>query len=236
MQQIFGPRYCETPAVFAQGMFPVEPFNTYSNLVIIFFAILGFGVTLRRAPRAADLHIRCVLLLATGLGSFFWHGLRERWALSADVWSGVLFLMALFFLWARRVMPLMQAIIFFVAFFLVTKISDEINLISYGRWASMMPAIMLFGGYMIYRTVKFSTPAAVFGTIAVVSSLTALTFRTVDRFEAICSTYPVGTHFLWHIFLSAAAFLGILAIVFVIRSGRTIETVMRRAPVGAPAE
>ena len=143
MQQIFGPRYCETPAVFAQGMFPVEPFNTYSNLVIIFFAILGFGVTLRRAPRAADLHILCLLLLATGLGSFFWHGLRERWALSADVWSGVLFLMALFFLWARRVMPLMQAIVFFVAFFLVTKISDEMNLISYGRWASMMPAIML---------------------------------------------------------------------------------------------
>ncbi len=236
MQSNFGPQYCETPAVYTTGAFPIEPFNTYSNLAIIFFAFLGLAFTLRRAPRAADLYILCALLLATGVGSFFWHGLRERWALSADVWAGVLFLVALFFLWARRVMPLWQAVVFFVAFYLVTKYFDDINLIPYGRWASMMPAIVLFGGYMIYRTVKFSRIAAVFGTIAVASSITALTFRTVDRFAVVCDTYPIGTHFLWHVFLSAAAFLGILAIIAVVRAGAARSEMVARAPVGAPAE
>jgi len=239
MQANFGPQYCETPAVFTTGAFPVEPFNTYSNLAIIFFGLLGFAVTLRRAPRAADLYVLSTLLLATGLGSFFWHGLRERWALSADVWSGVLFLMALFFLWARRVMPLWQALLFFIAFYLVSKYFDDIDLIPYGRWASMMPAILIFGGCLIYRTAAFSKSAAIFGTGGVLFAIAALTFRTIDRFPAICDAYPIGTHFLWHVLLSSAAFTGILAIIAVSRASRAAVAkgeIPARGPLGAPAE
>jgi len=239
MQWTFGPQYCETPLGATPIGFPVEPFNTYSNLTIIFFALLGFFVVVRRSPRSIDLYILCFLLLATGIGSFFWHGLRERWALSLDVWAGVLFLMALFFLWARRIMPLWQAIIFFAAFFFVTRYFDEINLIPFGRWASIMPAVVLFGGYLIYRSAAYAKYAAYLGGAAIGSTLLALTFRTLDRLaveQLACDAFPIGTHFLWHGFLSAGAFLGMMAMIAIARSGleqaRTDET----APLSAPAE
>lgn len=239
MQWTFGPQYCETPLGVAAVGFPVEPFNTYSNLAIIFFALLGFFVVGRRAPRSIDLYILCSLLLATGIGSFFWHGLRERWALSLDVWAGVLFLMALFFLWARRVMPLWQAAIFFVAFFLVTRYFDEINLIPFGRWASIMPAVVLFGGYLIYRTVAYAKYGAYLGCAAIGSTLLALTFRTLDRLaveQLACDVIPIGTHFLWHGFLSAGAFLGILAMIAVARAGVGQAQAGKSVPLSAPAE
>ncbi len=201
--------------------FPVEPFNTYSNLTIILFALVGFAIVSLRTPRSIDLYILCTLLLATGIGSFFFHGLREWWALRLDVWAGVLFLMSLFFLWARRVMPLWQAALFFVAFILVTRYSDEINLVPYGRWASMMPAVLVFGGYLIYRTAAFSKHSVYLGCAAIGSTLLALAFRTLDRMavdQLACDIFPIGTHFLWHCFLSAGAFLGMLAIIGVVRS------------------
>jgi hypothetical protein len=239
MQWTFGPQYCETPLTAAAIGFPVEPFNTYSNLAIILFALLGLFAVGRRSPRSIDLYFLCFLLLATGIGSFFWHGLRERWALSLDVWAGVLFLMALFFLWARRVMPFWQAVIFFVAFFLVTRYFDEINLIPFGRWASIMPAILLFGGYLIYRTAAYAKIAAYLGCVAIGSTLLALTFRTLDRLaveQFACDAIPIGTHFLWHVFLSGGAFLGILAMLAVARAGLEQARATESVPLSAPAE
>jgi len=239
MQWTFGPQYCETPIGASAVSFPVEPFNTYSNLTIILFALVGFAIVSRRAPRSIDLYILCTLLLATGIGSFFFHGLRERWALSLDVWAGVLFLMSLFFLWARRVMPLWQAIVFFVAFFFVTRYSDEINLIPYGRWASMMPAVLLFGGYLIYRTSAFSKQGVYLGCAAIGSTLLALTFRTLDRLavdQGACDILPIGTHFLWHGFLSAGAFLGMMAMIGIVRSQANQSREEIPTSITAPAE
>jgi hypothetical protein len=47
-----------------------------------------------------------------------------------------------------------------------------------------------------------------FTTLA--SALLALVFRTADLL--VCPYFPLGTHFLWHIFLSLAAFLGVLVL------------------------
>jgi hypothetical protein len=46
----------------------------------------------------------------------------------------------------------------------------------------------------------------------------------------------MGTHFLWHIFLSAAAFAGLLAMIFVISAGGKQAQTAASAPAGAPAE
>jgi hypothetical protein len=48
------------------------------------------------------------------------------------------------------------------------------------------------------------------GGLAVALAVVAVTFRTIDL--AVCQTIPMGTHFLWHSFLSAGAFSGILAL------------------------
>lgn len=236
MQWTGGPQYCETPARFVPGSFPIEPFNTFSNLSIIFFALIGFYLVIRRAPRAWDLYLLCSILLVNGLGSFFWHGLRDRTALRIDVDAGLLFLVGLFFLWARRVMPLWQAGVFIVAFYFTTEYFDDIDLIPYGRWASMLPAIVVFGAYLIFRTGFYSRLGAYIGSAGILSAILALTFRTIDSEHLVCGTVPMGTHFLWHIFLSAAAFTGILAMMLVIRTGKGRPAASASAPVSAPAE
>ena len=133
-------------------------------------------------------------------------------------------------------MPLWQAVVFSVGFYFATEFFDEINLIPYGRWASMMPAILLFGAYLIYRTSAHSMPAAYFGAAAISSAILALTFRTIDREQFVCDITPIGTHFLWHAFLSAAAFLGILAIIAVVRVGVRQDLAGKSEPAVAPAE
>jgi hypothetical protein len=73
------------------------------------------------------------------------------------------------------------------------------------------------------------------GIAALISSTSALAFRTIDRENLVCDFVPFGTHFLWHIFLSTGAFLGMLAMLSVIRAGRAAREYPAREPVGAPA-
>jgi hypothetical protein len=230
MQNFGGPVYCETPVGVLEAAFPAELWNTYSNLAIIFFGIAGLILTTRRAPRAADLYILCLLLIVNGVGSFLWHGTRLRWALTLDVTPGLIFLLALVFFWARRVWNGWIAGAFLGSFFFAVQYLRGTGF-GYGRWASMAPAIILFGALLILRTVSMSRMAALYGTTAIASAMLALTFRTIDG--DMCATIPFGTHFLWHIFLSAGAFMGIMALITLARAAERRKTAI---PAEAPAE
>ena len=41
--------------------------------------------------------------------------------------------------------------------------------------------------------------------------LSALTFRTID--VAVCSQFPIGTHFLWHMLTAIVAYLGLRSLI-----------------------
>jgi hypothetical protein len=45
----------------------------------------------------------------------------------------------------------------------------------------------------------------------------ALTFRTIDL--SVCEMFPTGTHFLWHSFLSAGGFMGVLSLITLEKAG-----------------
>jgi len=224
---VFGPIYCETLR-FA-GFFPAEPVNTFSNFAIL-FGIAAFFLVAKRAPRAFDLYVLSALLLANGAGSFLWHGTRTAWALTADVWPGLIFLLALMFFWARRLLPVWQAAALLAGFYVLSQFLRNVDFIPYGRWASMAPAVLLFGGWLVARTAAHSREAAFLGTASIASALLALFFRTVD--QAACAYISFGTHFLWHILLSGAAFLGIRMLVILTVCG----TAPRKTAVQAAAE
>jgi hypothetical protein len=225
----FGPIYCET--LLWTGGFPAEPFNTFSNTAIL-FALAGFYLVRREAPRAVDLYLLCALFLVNGVGSFLWHGTRTRWALSLDVMPALILLLALVFFWARRVFPLWLAALLLGGFYVAVEWLRGMEFMAYGRWASMLPAILGFGIILILKTFSRSRPAAMLGTSAILTAMVALTFRTIDR--DTCATIPFGTHFLWHILLSAAAFQGIVAVLLLERAGARARRAIR--PAGAAAE
>jgi hypothetical protein len=215
----FGPIYCED--YIARASFPIEPFNTVSNGVIVLFGLAAAYVVAKRAPRAVDLYLLAGLLVFTGVGSGMWHGLRDPIALRFEVLSGLFFLFAMIFIWARRLWGYLGAGILILVFYLGFQYSQMfVNAILpiQGRWVAIAPLVLTTGFLLIQQTAGRSRQAAITGAVALASALTALGFRTYDI--ALCPYIPVGTHFLWHMLLSAAGFVGVLALI--------------RLPAGAP--
>ena len=222
----FGPIYCED--TIALSSFPIEPVNTISNAAIVLFGVASLYYVSKRAPRSYDLYALGVLLVANGIGSALWHGYRQGWALAFDVTPGLLFLFALSFCWARRLWSAFAAMLLAAAFFGATLISG-ILVAGMPRWVGLAPAVVATGVLLIVQTAIRSRQAALWGVAALASTLTALTFRTIEL--DICDYVPFGTHFLWHIFNSAGAFMGIVALV-------TLQDAMaaRRSPASAAAQ
>jgi hypothetical protein len=211
----FGPIYCETMSA-TSASFPVEPMNTISNGVIVMFGLAALYFVIKRAPRAVDLYVLCALLITTGIGSGIWHGFRDRDALFFEVQSGLFFLFAVVFFWARRLWSYLGAALFLALFFGGFSLSREywdqaVFGIAVQRWVALAPVVILAGTALIVQTYAYSRRAAFLGGMALVSAIVALTFRTIDL--SVCASIPFGTHFLWHSFLSAGGFLGVLALI-----------------------
>ncbi len=215
---MFGPIYCETPAIISS--FPAEPLNTWSNLIIVAFGLAALWIIYRRAPRNVGLWSIGALLLANGVGSFLWHGLRAPWALSLDALPGVLFLLIFIYLWAERLFGHRKALVVFIVFGLVEAASFMLfvpRLPPGLLFIPAAPAIVALGFWFIIKTARVSRRAAGSGTALLFAALLALNFRSIDL--GVCATFPTGTHFLWHIFLSLAAYLGILTLLELKKGG-----------------
>ena len=208
----FGPTYCETPETFT-GIFPVEPWNAISSGVIVLFGIASLFLVMRRSPRAIELYVASVLLILNGTGSILWHGLRTRWALNFDVIPAFIFVLLVAFLWARRVAPGWQVAVAGALLVLVPVgvrfLAPELPMVF--RFGSSILVVALLAMWLIARSFAISREAALTGALALASAITALTFRSIDPFS--CDEVAMGTHFLWHVFLSAAAFLCTLTVV-----------------------
>jgi hypothetical protein len=220
-----GPTYCETLSA-TYGAFPVEPANTVSNAVIVLFGLASLYLVAKRTPRAYDLYVVSALLIACGIGSGLWHGLRDGSALFWEVRAGLFFLLGLAICWSRRLWSPVGALVFVVAFVLTFEFSREYFGVFNQRWVAAAPSVILFGSILATQTVLRSKKAAQLGRAAMVLSLIALGFRTYDL--TICDTFPMGTHWLWHMFNSAGGFTAMLAIITLQTQGaprRRTETV-----------
>jgi hypothetical protein len=205
-----GPTYCETLSA-TSGAFPVEPFNTVSNGVIVLFGLAALYLVRKRTPQAYDLYVLSALLVATGIGSGLWHGLRDGWWLRFEVNAGLLFLFGVALCWSRRLWSSVGALLFLVAFGVAFIFSRQYLGIFGQRWVAVAPAVVLFGSILATQTVILSKKAALLGVAAMVLSLTALGFRTYDI--TACEYLPMGTHWLWHMFNSAGGFTAMLVII-----------------------
>ena len=207
----FGPQYCETPDIVSA--FPAELWNTWSNLVIIAFGLAATYLVWKHARRAYDLWTLSVLLIANGIGSLLWHGLRTSEALVFDTTPGILFLMLFVYLWARRFYGWVGAAVIFVAFLVlqyVSAVSMSTLFPGLPFFAGVAVPVVLLGLLLAYKGSFISGRSALFGILALVFALSALLFRSIDAWA--CEYLPMGTHFLWHALLSCGAFLGILAL------------------------
>ena len=228
-----GPTYCETlSALNATSLtYPIEPANAVSNGVIVLFGLASMYMVAKRTPRAYDLYVVSALLIACGIGSGIWHGFRDGTALFWEVRAGLFFLLGLAVCWAWRLWPPVVAVAFVVAFVFTFEYSREYLSFAGQRWVAAAPAVVLFGSILAAQTVMRSKKAALLGLAAMGLSLTALAFRTYDM--TICESFPMGTHWLWHIFNSAGGFTAMLAIITLQTQGALKRPTQ---PVGEAAE
>jgi hypothetical protein len=211
MPKTFGPVYCETPDIATT--FPIEPANTWSSGVIVLYGIAALVLVARRAPRDISFYALCVLLIVNGIGSILWHGMRTRSMLILDALPALIFVLIIAVLWARRVAPLWQAIAVGVVLIVLPLAFLRLGfgLLPAFRIITTAALIAAIGVWLVVRTFSVNRTTALIGAGALISAVAALTFRIVD--SSACSLIPFGTHFLWHIFLSTAAFLCMLTLV-----------------------
>jgi hypothetical protein len=215
----FGPQYCETPDAIT-GIFPVEPANAISSGIIVVFGLFALASVYRRTPTTLWFYVLCALLITNGLGSILWHGLRTRWALTLDVLPALVFVAGAIILWARYVASWREGLLVTlgaIALALVVRFAD---LPVRGGWTMMAPFIITIAIWLIARSYTVSNQAALTGGLALASATAALTFRSIDG--SMCETVPMGTHFLWHVFLSAAAFMCMQALITLETNHRTL--------------
>ncbi len=201
----YGPLYKETD----MSRFPVEPFNTFSNLIFLLLVIywswktrlntvkhplttvcmpillLGFiGGTVFHATRSSSIWLQLdvmpILVLALSAGIFLWRMLVRKW-----VWTFLLTLGP----WT---------IYFFISKYVISVPEKYAISIGYVVLASniLLPAVL----FCVLR----NRQAWLTLTLCLASFAVAVTFRMTDRLDI--AFLPQGTHFLWHIFGGICSF------------------------------
>jgi hypothetical protein len=214
-----GPLYCETGHAL---LFMAEPVNTVTNVFIIVAGIFAVREVQRaRIGMPFDLALLLFLLFATGVGSFFWHAFRTRVALAFDAIPGLLFLLVFAGLWIRRLFGPWAGVL--GAFGLMAAAAGAITLTVrlFPEIRQMAPAISLAPAYATISAIgiglaivtarRLGGEPARIAVFALASAIFASLCRSIDLM--MCSAMPFGTHFLWHIFLSLAAYLAIVMLV-----------------------
>jgi hypothetical protein len=210
-----GPLYCETGHPWL-GI--AEPVNFATNAFILVAALFATRRVLR-SPHKTDLGLWLLvaLLYSTGIGSALWHGLRTAFTLALDTYSGLLFLIALVGLWIGTLYGRRAGVLGLAGFVAIGFGSLALSFRLMGTAEPALRPLMLApffltviaaGGALILATrAKAGADAARLGLLTLGCGLIAATGRSADL--PLCPYTPFGTHFIWHTFLSLAAYLSI---------------------------
>ena len=192
--------YCErlTPSFWA------EPVNALSNIAFLLAAWAAFRSW--RKDAGGDIPILALILVVVvvGFGSFAFHTLATRGAMLLDITPIGIFIYGYFLLALRRFLLLswptaLTLLIGFIALSLalVSLVPREVLNGSSGYFPALAALITL--GWML-RGHRAGQAMLVAAGLFVVS----LIFRIVDL--DICAAWPLGTHFLWHLFNAAVLY------------------------------
>ncbi|WP_416445994.1 hypothetical protein ACH3O9_07850 [Leeuwenhoekiella sp. A16] len=199
-----GPVYKETIA----GRLPVEPFNTYSNLIFLFILIYFGNKVYRNPQRHKFLAIVIPVIFIGYIGGTIYHATRsnELWLLLdwvpimiASLASAIYFIFKWQRTWVRR---LGFMLIILMAFFGSRQVHMPHGLqISVGYAITALTILIPLGGYL-YRTKWHNLKYVIyaFGIFAL-----AVLFRVLDK-RVHFDIFWMGTHWLWHLLGGIAVF------------------------------
>jgi hypothetical protein len=149
-----------------------------------------------------DVVLLLISLFVIGIGSGLWHSVATQWSVVADVIPIYVFINIYIFSLFIRVIGLdwFKTLLIWLVF-TACNVGIQTNVppdVLNGSLMYIPPlAMLLIATVWLRLQYKHSwKPLAAITLLFLIS----LTFRTIDN--SICSVFPWGTHFLWHIFNS----------------------------------
>jgi hypothetical protein len=197
--------YCERTS----SAFDAEPINALTNVAFLVAAWAAWRVYSRYPSRGKQgLVLALIATIAlVGLGSFLFHTVATRWAEWGDVLPIMLFMLlylwlvlTIFFGWPVWLKLATLATYFAVTFYAEAVIPGDV------LWggALYLPTLFLMlviGTLLHWRRLRGATAFLV----AIVVFLLSFSARTLDA--KLCTAFPIGTHFLWHLLNAVLLFI-----------------------------
>lgn len=197
-----GPIYQET----LEGRFPVEPYNTYSNLFFLAI-IIYFSIKVYNDYRHHRFLAYCMpVLFLSYIGGTVYHATRSHDFWMYLDWLPIIFLcfgVSVYFTvklrtgWKGRLLLIIIVLLLVVGVRLIPW--DRSLKTSIGYIATAIGLLLPIFVYMYTQHLKH-WPMVLF---AILSFVAAISFRVMDRFVFIL---PMGTHWLWHSFGALSVF------------------------------
>lgn len=206
IQEIFpndsGPIYQET----VSGRLPVEPYNTFSNLIFLFI-LMYFAIKIYKNPKQHIFFCFALpIIFASWIGGTMYHATRSHEFWLVLDWLPIMvvcFIGILHFIgkitknWGFRIM-------FFLALLSINFIVRKVNFpkgynISIGYVTTAISVLLPFFWYA--KITKWRNIGLIF--LGIFFFVVAITFRTIDL---KVNLFPMGTHWLWHLFGGFAVF------------------------------
>ncbi len=204
-------QYCER----TDASFWSEPFNFLTNAGFLLAAWLAWRIikarSLENDPVLKALNFVLVMI---GLGSATFHSIATQWAELADVIPIAIFVLIFLYQWPRQIIGLSRtkASLLFLSFFAVSAIMISVfSSIDVGGSEGYFAVILYLSGFGLHQKFFLKNTGHSWLAIAAVCFAISLTFRSID--QAICNSFPLGTHFLWHCLNAMVCFLTIYAMI-----------------------
>lgn len=201
--------YCESGI----GLFYTQPINTVSNVALLISAYLAFRFIKTNHVNNKAIKILPFIIAITGVGSMLWHGIPGPLTNFADTLPLSTFVLVSLFLFLGKLLG-KKALVWkiFLAFTLI-EIPFIFHIIPSFNGFLPYSIILLFGAFIFYGLIRKHKELT--SDLIVIISLfaTALVFRTLDL--TICSSFSIGTHFIWHISNALVLYLVVRALVLI---------------------
>ncbi|KRB20794.1 MULTISPECIES: ceramidase domain-containing protein [Mesorhizobium] len=190
--------YCERTG---SGLWS-EPTNASTNLAFIVAGLWGVR-EVRRLKAGTFAEVLAWWVMAIGIGSTIFHTFATKGTVWIDVLPIAGFTLAYTLFNLRRFLGMewRKAIAVFVVFYAVAgaisfAVPDWLRQASNGTTGYLPPflALAFFGAWVTVSGNRAGRYNLVGSAIFVVSAI----FRMID--PMVCAGFPLGTHFLWHIF------------------------------------
>lgn len=208
----FGPIYAETTEGLLRNTLPVEPWNTFSNLIFLLIAIHIAYLTRLDRSRYPLLVYSLPLLLLGWIGGTLYHGTRSHslWLAMDFAPIGILATTAALVFWKRVTGRWSTAILFLLLVAVGGRVLPQFLPIERGikisfGYVALALALLIPLGLHLLQTARHELIS--FGIITVVFIATVF-FRSIDNSQIL----PMGTHFLWHLAGGASVWMLMLLI------------------------